>query len=462
MKKYLLALVGLCFLLTPHAYAALGFGLDTSTLTQNVNLTTVSTAITITTSSVSNLILLVDVWGVSNAGTSSVTSVTFGGSNLTKLVATSTASTTWQLWYLLNPATGAGHATTTFNESQNAFEICAQDFYGVNQTTPFDASSSNIVQPSVTVVSTSMTTATSNDWIASFVADNAGAGSGSVSPAPSTGDYQVCSGSTGGEHAGSGYRLIPTAQTTSTGWQNGSSTYGMVAGSMVLSDVTVVETTSTTWVAPTGVTSVTVRAWGGGGGGGKAGSKGGAGGGGGAFAQANTVSVTPGNSYTVTVGTPGLASGSDSSTAGGASWFSTTTLVYAAPGNPGLDNSTAIASGGTVASSTGDIKFKGGSGGGGAAGDVAGGGGGGAGAQNNGTAAPGLGNSAAGAGGAVGGGAGGAGGHVGNSNGGGGGGGVSTVGFAGAQGEVDIIYTAPAASTSTALTPYFKVLTMDW
>ena len=69
--------------------------------------------------------------------------------------------------------------------------------------------------------------------------------------------------------------------------------------------------TSTTWVVPDGVTSITVKSWGGGGGGAaggsNAGSSGGAGGGGG-FSQA-VISVTPGETLNVYVGGGGGAGG---------------------------------------------------------------------------------------------------------------------------------------------------------
>jgi hypothetical protein len=230
--KYLAIVIGIGLLMfAQSAFAAIGF--DAAVSTNNVNLTTVSTAVTVT-SSQSNLILVAGIWGEVNAATSGVVSVTYAGSNLTKLISTSTASNTWQLWYLLNPTTGAQHATTTYNASQNNFSVCFQSFYGVSQTTPFDSSSTSnaYVHPNTTGTVTS-TTSNANDWITSFTADNAPAGSGVVNPAPSTGDTQACDVSTGGQHAGSAYRLIPTAQTTSTGWQNMSSTYAIVAGSLV-------------------------------------------------------------------------------------------------------------------------------------------------------------------------------------------------------------------------------------
>ena len=61
---------------------------------------------------------------------------------------------------------------------------------------------------------------------------------------------------------------------------------------------------TSTWVAPTGVTSVVAECWGGGGAGGAATGNPAAGGGGagGAYAR-KIITVVPGNSYTVTVGT---------------------------------------------------------------------------------------------------------------------------------------------------------------
>jgi hypothetical protein len=98
-------------------------------------------------------------------------------------------------------------------------------------------------------------------------------------------------------------------------------------------------TTSGTWVAPTGVISVTVEVWGGGGGGGAARNNAGSGGGGGGYAR-SVVSVTPGLSYTYTVGTGGpggtvAGSTAGPGTAGNPSWFSTTGTVFAAGGAAG-------------------------------------------------------------------------------------------------------------------------------
>lgn len=213
------------------------------------------------------------------------------------------------------------------------------------------------------------------------------------------------------------------------------------------------------WTAPTGVTSANVACWGGGGG-----SYILKGGGGGAYAATNNVAVTAGNSYTVVIG-----SGGSGIAHGATSTFNTTTVVAdgglsnLSGGNPGT--------GGTVANSTGDIRYAGGDGA--TSGTYSGGGGGAAGpdgAGNDGTTA-GVGGSGdagfGGAGGAQGppagvggysvlGGGGGGGGRVdvdagGNGGGyGGGGGGGGASGSVGASGACEITYTISGAVVSTS------------
>lgn len=147
-------------------------------------------------------------------------------------------------------------------------------------------------------------------------------------------------------------------------------------------------TTSTTWTAPAGVTSVTVECWGGGGGGGGATSDSvgefGGGGAGGAYAR-KVVTVTPGNSYTVTVGTGGSGVLADNGIAGNPSWFSTLSTVYAVGGNGGLSFPNGGTGGiGSSATSIGDTLYRGGNGADGILNSNGGGGGGGAGSSSDG------------------------------------------------------------------------------
>lgn len=93
---------------------------------------------------------------------------------------------------------------------------------------------------------------------------------------------------------------------------------------------------TTAWVAPVGVHKVKVECWGGGGNGSTSG------GGGGAYACGNAVAVIPGTSYNVVVGA-----------AQGNSTFNGTSVVA-----DGASGTTA----GSVANSTGDVKYAGGAG----------------------------------------------------------------------------------------------------
>jgi hypothetical protein len=163
---------------------------------------------------------------------------------------------------------------------------------------------------------------------------------------------------------------------------------------------------SQSWTAPSGVTSADVACWGAGGGGDETFSTGGAGGGGGAFAS-STVALTPGSSYTVTIGL-----GGGISTSGGDSSFVADNKTVLADGGTGATSETANGVGGTTAGSTGDVEFAGGAGGdGNNTGDTGGGGGGAGGPHGAGQAGSTANSTTGGAGGAGSNGSGGAGGQ---------------------------------------------------
>jgi hypothetical protein len=170
-------------------------------------------------------------------------------------------------------------------------------------------------------------------------------------------------------------------------------------------------TSSGPFIVPVGVVQITVECWGGGGGGSTITSNNstGGGGGGGAFAS-SIINVIPLNSYNVIVGTGG---GPNSN--GGNSSFNGTSVI-AAGGNGAAANSATRGLGGTIASSTGTIRWAGGNGGDGG-GTWSGGGGGGAGSTGNGGNAPSNNTGTAGTGATFNGGNGGTGVNVNNTNG---------------------------------------------
>ncbi|MBI4808363.1 MAG: DUF11 domain-containing protein [Nitrosomonadales bacterium] len=240
---------------------------------------------------------------------------------------------------------------------------------------------------------------------------------------------------------------------------------GLLAGAADAADTF---TTSGTWVAPAGVTSVDVEVWGGGGAGGgqNQNSDGGGGGGGGAYSRVVGIAVVPGNSYTVTVGAGGVGVASGTGGTGGDSYFINAATVMAKGGTGGAPSTgtpPAGGAGGAAAAGVGTTKFSGGNGGQGINSGTGQGGPGGssAGTAANGTNGPTPWATLTAAAAPAGGGIGGNGGNVGvngfspaSGNGGGGGGsgeGTARVGGSGTAGKVVISYiSAPAAATSAA------------
>lgn len=154
---------------------------------------------------------------------------------------------------------------------------------------------------------------------------------------------------------------LPTFLRHSFGWL-------VLCAASLAQAVTVTLTSSGNWTAPSGVSSITVEAWGGGGAGGGQSitSDGGGGGGGGAYSKKNTLAVVAGTSYTVVVGSGGTGVAGGTGGNGGDSYFINTSTVLAKGGIGGAPSSgtpPAGGLGGAAASGVGDVKFSGGQGG---------------------------------------------------------------------------------------------------
>ncbi len=156
---------------------------------------------------------------------------------------------------------------------------------------------------------------------------------------------------------------------------------------------------TTSWTAPAGVTSVEYLVVAGGAGGGNGYDSGGGGGGAGGMVLTGILSVTPGNSYTVTVGYGGTGGAdtrsNNNGTGGGDSVFASITSLGGIYGggsrtnNPGPAG-TGVRLGG-AAQVTNTVAPKGGNGGGGGGAGGAGGGAGGAGGNGSGSSTAGTG-----------------------------------------------------------------------
>jgi hypothetical protein len=152
---------------------------------------------------------------------------------------------------------------------------------------------------------------------------------------------------------------------------------GMAQSSQTFSDPTFNGTATNTFTVPAGVTQITVEAYGPGGGGGYGGNSnkyGGGGGGGGAYTINTTVPVTPGNSYTITIGNAGSGGTSVTQNGGNATattaTFDSSVTVTANGGYGGLSYTNGKTgggggTGGTYAGGSGGTGTNSGSGGGG-------------------------------------------------------------------------------------------------
>lgn len=224
---------------------------------------------------------------------------------------------------------------------------------------------------------------------------------------------------------------------------------------------------TSTWICPAGVTTIQVEAWGGGGAGGgnTSNSDGGGGGGGGAYSKTTNIPVTPGTSYTVTVGSGGNG-GSGNGASGSDSWFKTNATILAkggaggasvSNGNPGNGGN-----GGSSTNSIGATKFAGGNGGTGRNNSSGQGGPGGssAGTAANGTSGATTWSTVTASNAPTGGGKGGNGGTSGNDGsngsvpgaGGGGSGDGNSDGGDGADGQIKLTWTCPTYSLTAAAT----------
>lgn len=129
--------------------------------------------------------------------------------------------------------------------------------------------------------------------------------------------------------------------------------------------MSVVFTASGSWLCPIGVTSIDVEAWGGGGSGGVTKTQRACGGGGGGYSKKTGITVIPGNSYTINVGTGGAgvsgASAESNGNPGGDSYFNNVSTVLAKGGQAGsFGNAIGPALGGQASAGVGDVKHSGG------------------------------------------------------------------------------------------------------
>lgn len=269
---------------------------------------------------------------ITGTGFTNATAVTFGGTSATGVVVVSdttiTATTPAHAAGAVNVVITTPGGTTTGTGAYTY--VAAPTFVSI---TP--SSGSVAGGTSVTITGTGFTGATAVTFggtAATAFTVNSATQISATTPAHAAGAVNVIITAPGGSVTGTGaytYVAVPT--------------YTIITFSSA---------GTTTWTAPAGVTSVEYLVVAGGGGGGGTSSYdtayGGGGGGAGGFRTASGYAVTPGNSYTVTVGAGGAggATGANPGSQGGNSVFATITATGGGYG-AGRDSNMAGGSGGS-------------------------------------------------------------------------------------------------------------------
>jgi RHS repeat-associated protein len=142
-------------LANPHAVTSItasssSSSVSTSTITLDATSSSITTGFgagpvtkmwTATTSGSDRLLVLyADIWQ-DTGGIGTITSATYNGTALAKAASNRGTGMACEMWYLGNPTLGANTLSVTVTGATDAIKLAAADFNGVNQTSPFDASS---------------------------------------------------------------------------------------------------------------------------------------------------------------------------------------------------------------------------------------------------------------------------------------------------------------------------------
>ncbi|MCH6232820.1 MBG domain-containing protein [Cognataquiflexum rubidum] len=287
--------------------------------------------------------------------------------------ATLSIPTGWTLILRTDQSSNVGMATywkiaTSSEPSSYAFRaggkwaVGISRISGANQTSPIAVSNGiSSSSSSTSVVAPTVTTTANDQLVLAFYTNKK---NGTYIPASGTTErYDEPNTSEGMPSNMLATYVQATAGTTGTKTATASESETWAAQQIVVNEqrIEISETITTvgndSFNVPAGVTFLRVEAWGGGGRGSTRTSSGGGGGGGGGAYSSSVLSVTSGSSISYSVG-----AGSNSTSAGGDSWFVNTTTLLAKGGNSVANNTTNGTSGGQSSEGSGDIRFSGGNG----------------------------------------------------------------------------------------------------
>ncbi len=183
-----------------------------------------------TVGSGSNSILIVSITTEDSTATLTVDNITYNGIGMTYITRQlydndgGGNDNNVEIWYLLNPSTGANDIVATLDDTVDSITLLATSHFGVAQTAPEASVESNMANAVTTTATVDITSITDG----ALIVDSAATSSSNYDQTPGAGQTELAERSNGSRH-NIGKKPMPTAGLTSMTWTHTAQRSGIVA-----------------------------------------------------------------------------------------------------------------------------------------------------------------------------------------------------------------------------------------